>query len=295
MLDTIERAAREATASRRVTLVNVFRDSEYNRTGFTLAGAVVDEVRGSALDIAKVSLQELDLSAHDATHPRVGVVDHVSCHALRGERMHAAELAQEIGQGLASFGVPVKLYGDASHDGIGLAEIRRQCGYFDGASDGLWTGKYAPRDPGFAFDCSPAEVAKDVGICMVGAVPWVCNFNVPLEITWEADVDASDRRKRTLALGRVVAKRVSARGGGLPSVQSMALLHGDNEAEIACNLLDTTISSTEDVQRAVASIVAKMKSVDHLGPGALVRTREGYVTNQTPQSILAAVDGQQSL
>ncbi len=293
VLDAIEHVAREATASRRVALVNVFRDAEYNRTGFTLAGASVDELRTSALEVAEASLQHLDLRVHDATHPRVGAVDHVSCHALRGERVDAADLARGIGHGLSSLGIPVKLYGDASSDGVGLAELRRKCGYFSGARTGEWTGRFASEEGMFTFDFGPDSLTEKWGFAMVGAVPWVCNYNVPLLFTWEqADVDGAERKQRTLVTARAVAKRVSARGGGLPQVQAMALPHGDCIVEVACNLLDTSISSISDVQQATALIVAETNLCDQLGHGASVKVQEGYVTNQTPESILAAVDRQ---
>ncbi len=291
VLDTIEHVAREATASRRVALVNIFRDAEYNRTGFTLAGASVDDVRASVLQVAEASLQQLDLRTHEATHPRVGAVDHVSCHALRGERLDAADLARGIGEGLASFGVPVKLYGDASSDGVGLADVRRSCGYFSGARTGAWAGKFAFEEGAFVFDFGPDSFTEQWGFAMVGAVPWVCNYNVPIQFRSEqAVVDLAERKKQTLAIGHAVAKRVSARGGGLPQVQAMALPHGGWIVEVACNLLDTTVSSTSDVQQATASIVAEMSSCDQLRSGASMIALEGYVTNQTPESILAAVD-----
>jgi hypothetical protein len=141
------------------------------------------------------------------------------------------------------------------------------------------------------FDFGPDSFTEQWGFAMVGAVPWVCNYNVPIQFRSEqAVVDLAERKKQTLAIGHAVAKRVSARGGGLPQVQAMALPHGDWIVEVACNLLDTTVSSTSDVQQATASIVAEMSSCDQLRSGASMIALEGYVTNQTPESILAAVD-----
>ena len=184
VLDMLERTAREAAAApRRVTLANVFRDAQYNRTGFTLAGADPDDVRQTVLALAGASLQQLDLRLHDASHPRVGVVDHVSCHALRGERAEAADLARGIGQGLALLGAPVKLYGDAASDGVELAQVRRDCGYFRKTRDKdrdreaetetergeVWSGKFVPKG-GFTFDfLGPDEVTEKLGFCMVPA------------------------------------------------------------------------------------------------------------------------------
>ena len=289
VVDVIERVARDAASRRRgVVLVNVFRDDVYNRTGFTFAGTEGRDVREASLDVARASLREIDMRTHGGTHPRVGVVDHVSCHALRGAREDAAALARGIGKGLASFGVPCALYGDASRDGIGLDEIRRRSGYFSGSREGTWSGTFTA-ECGFAFDYGPEEAPESVGFSMVGAVPWVCNYNVPLTFEFGEDVDEDVRATRALAYGRALARRVSARGGGLPLVQSMALPHGD-AVEVACNLLDTNVSSTADVQRATAAAVADMDAAKHLGEGGAARVGDGYVTNQTPETIIAAID-----
>ena len=289
VLDKIEAIARKASTTRPVALVNIFRDVEYNRTGFTFAGRDANDVTRSALEVASASLRVVDLREHAATHPRVGVVDHVSCHAWdAGRRADAAELAREIGAGLGSFGVPVKLYGDAASDGVGLDEIRRRSGYFSGAASGTWRGEFVA-ERGFAFDYGPDVVPEREGLAMVGAVPWVCNYNVPLVFTFGVSMDAEQRLKRAMSFGRAVAKRVSQRGGGLQSVQSMALPHGD-KVEVACNLLDVHVSSTEDVQRATENIVATIDVREFLGELGGVRVERGYVTNQTPESISAAID-----
>jgi len=287
VLDVIEGIARKATRTRPVALVNVFRDTAYNRTGFTFAGADVDEIRVSALEVAEASLKEVDMRTHDASHPRVGVVDHVSCHSLTGGRRDAAELARGIGSGLGDFGVPVKLYGDAARDAVTLDEIRRQSGYFSGAKDGAWAGKLSAESK-LVFDYGPDVIPEETGFAMVGAVPWVCNYNVPLIFSGIEGVDSETLSKEALAFGRVVARRVSGRGGGLPMVQSMALPHGA-KVEVACNLLDIAISSTQDVQDAIAAVVNSLDVVKYLGAGATVTVEGGYVTNQSIESIVNAV------
>ncbi|KAL3624740.1 hypothetical protein CASFOL_031408 [Castilleja foliolosa] len=54
-----------------------------------------------------------------------------------------------------------------------------------------------------------------------------------------------------MATVQKIAKRVSGRGGGLESVQSMALAHGKGIIEVACNLLDTSKVGGDEVQREV--------------------------------------------
>jgi glutamate formiminotransferase len=65
---------------------------------------------------------------------------------------------------------------------------------------------------GFQPDYGPREVDPAAGVACIGATPWVTNLNVPLET---GDV----------GVGRRIARRLSARGGGLAHVEAMALPH----------------------------------------------------------------------
>jgi len=50
-----------------------------------------------------VALKTVDFSLHWGTHPRLGVVDHISVHPLRGASLaEAAEFARSVGRQLAS-------------------------------------------------------------------------------------------------------------------------------------------------------------------------------------------------
>ena len=87
-------------------------------------------------------------------------------------------------------------------------------------SAGQWTGAIAASDS-FQPDCGRLEVDPSVGVACIGATPWVTNLNVPL--------DTGD-----VSFGRRIARRLSARGGGLPRVEAMALPHISGEP--ACPL-----------------------------------------------------------
>lgn len=53
----------------------------------------------AAVQLSKAALSLLDLQQHTATHPRLGVVDHITCNPLGTEAQlsSAAEAAQSIG------------------------------------------------------------------------------------------------------------------------------------------------------------------------------------------------------
>ncbi len=84
------------------------------------------------MQLATKALECLDLRRHAATHPRLGVADHISCHPLSGAASleDAAALARSIAQQLSSgpHQLPVYLYGSASREGRRLADVRRQLG-----------------------------------------------------------------------------------------------------------------------------------------------------------------------
>ena len=83
-------------------------------------------------DVAVQALAAIDLSTHLATHPRLGSVDHISCHPIGQDAtiQEAAALAHHIGAQLSTgtASLPVYYYGAASKQGHSLAHIRRQLG-----------------------------------------------------------------------------------------------------------------------------------------------------------------------
>ena len=316
VVDALESTAERACATHGARVVNVFRDVEYNRTGFTLGVRVGDEgdaaepLGAAATALAERALSLVDLRDHAATHPRCGVVDHISCHAVGdADASVAVSLARGIGARVGDrLGLPVLLYGAASAKGAGLADLRRRHGYFRetaGTGSG-WSGAHVVAGGTVDAEYGPRDVPPESGIVMVGATPWVCNYNVPVGATpreARAAAHASaektagseneeDTREDTTSCavreGRRIARRLSERGGGLPGVQAMALPHGEDErggvvVEIACNLLDETRSRPDAVQAEIARLCAEENEGDSAFRWDV---RDGYVTNLTPETIL---------
>lgn len=121
-----------ASSNSGTALVHTFIDKPYNRTGFTLVSAVPQQVLGppsgqfskvlnpqisckcsctiellagvaqlarTAVQVARAALAAIDLRLHSASHPRLGVVDHISCHPLGAGAVlsSATEAAKLIG------------------------------------------------------------------------------------------------------------------------------------------------------------------------------------------------------
>ncbi|GLI66512.1 hypothetical protein VaNZ11_010333, partial [Volvox africanus] len=178
--------------------------------------------------------------------------------------------------------LPVYLYGYAHPSRRCLSEVRRQLGYFRRAADGSWgSGSGANSrnlqvqqqmlpDPNdllqFSPDLGPVEPPPQSGLLTIGAVPWVTNYNVPLQ-----DVDLEE--------AKWLARAVSERGGGLPGVEAMALKHEDDTVEVACNLLDETQSSPHAVQARLEAL-ASSRGLDQWA------VLWGYRTNKTPEELL---------
>lgn len=253
-------------------LLHVFEDREYNRVGYTLAGALCTPeprtgrapLQSAVTDVVRTALRTIDLGQHSGSHPRLGVVDHICLHPLGAANLtDAATVAQEIASEISEkLKVPSFLYGAAHRSGRPLADVRRALGYFQPTNNGLWNGSNvfpANMQPDFG----PSHAPPGSGVVVVGACPWVMNYNVPLLST------------RDLAAGKRIARQVSERGGGLAQVQAMALLHGDDCIEIACNLLDTDVSSPDAVQRVVEALAAKEG----------VQAAGGYLTGYSKEEI----------
>ncbi|KAJ0427453.1 putative 5-formyltetrahydrofolate cyclo-ligase, Glutamate formimidoyltransferase [Helianthus annuus] len=164
------------------------------------------------------------------------------------------------------FMFPTYTYGAAHKEQRSLDAIRRELGYFKPNATGhQWSGglqsAVLPLEP----DEGPAQAVKAKGVAVIGATKWVDNYNIPVFCT-----DVSTVRR--------IAKRVSGRGGGLASVQSMALVHDNNVIEVACNLLEPSAVGGEQVQGLV----------EQLGTGAGVSVGKGYFTDLSQDDIIQA-------
>ncbi len=101
------------------------------------------------------------------------------------------------------------------------------------------------------------------GVVVIGVTRWVDNYNVPILST-------------NIAAVRRIAKRVSGRGGGLPSVQAMALAHGEDVTEVACNLLEPSKVGGDRVQQ----------EVERLAREEAMAVEKGYFTDLSQEEII---------
>lgn len=250
-------------------VLNKFKDEVYNRVGYTIVSQLAMDaapIRNAIFDMVKAAFASINLELHSGSHPRLGVVDHICFHPLARASLDevatvAKSVATDIGYKLK---VPVYLYGAAHEGGRTLDSVRRELGYFKPNSAGSqWAGGLKTENPMPKPDAGPIEHSPATGVLVIGATRWVDNYNVPV---WCTDTKSVQR----------IARRVSERGGGLKLVQAMALNHGEGCTEVACNLLDSSITGADKVQA----------EVERLASEEGFKVGEGYFTDFSQEKIV---------
>ncbi|XP_052177729.1 uncharacterized protein LOC127791755 [Diospyros lotus] len=270
-LDAIERVAKLDPES---VIVNKFQDRDYNRVRYTIVSYVAHDstgcpvyspLRQTVLSMVEAAYGALNLELHSGAHPRTGIVDDIVCHPLaRASLDEAAWLAKSVAAEIGNrFQVPVYLYAAAHPTGKALETIRRELGYYRPNFMGTqWAGCALPEVLPVKPDEGPAQVSRERGVVMVGARPWIATYNVPI-------------LSKDVAAAKWIAQMVSARGGGLPTVQTLGLVHGEDSTEIACMLLEPNKYGADLVQKRVEMLAAKEG----------LEVENGYFTDFSPEMI----------
>ncbi|MED6154938.1 hypothetical protein PIB30_001079 [Stylosanthes scabra] len=216
--------------------------------------------------MAEVAFNSINLELHDGAHPRLGAVDDIVVHPLaRASLDEAAWLAKTLAADIGNrFNVPVFLYAAAHPTGKEPDAIRRELGYYRPNFRGnQWAGWAMPKILSQNPDEGPIAVPTSKGISMIGARPWVTFYNIRI---LSEDVPTARR----------IARKVSARGGGLPKVQALALVHDQDSIEIACVLLEPNHIGADRVQSHVEMLAAE-EGLD---------VEKGYFTDLSPEMIV---------
>lgn len=217
----IERIVAAARGQPGVSVLDVERNADHHRSVVSLAGPgepLVDAV----LAMARVAVEEIDLTHHHGEHPRMGAIDVVPFVPL-GEATteDAVHLAERLGERLAKeLALPVYLYGEAARrpERRDLAQVRR--GEFEGLRQAIAS------DPARSPDFGPAIVHPTAGAVAVGARPVLIAYNVYLTT---ADV----------AIAKRVAHAVRGRDGGLAEVKALGFeIKERQRAQVSMNLTD---------------------------------------------------------
>eukprot|EP00531_Pseudo-nitzschia_arenysensis_P015428 CAMPEP_0116131152 /NCGR_PEP_ID=MMETSP0329-20121206/8854_1 /TAXON_ID=697910 /ORGANISM="Pseudo-nitzschia arenysensis, Strain B593" /LENGTH=353 /DNA_ID=CAMNT_0003625565 /DNA_START=177 /DNA_END=1234 /DNA_ORIENTATION=+ len=272
-------SAESDASNERVVVVHAFRDGPYDRSSFHLAGSP-DMVADVGSSLAVRAVQELirfettSNAVNDAAdsnetkeagkrHPTVGLVDHVSVLPLDDETINSEKneitgsVARAIGKSLESSGADVLYYGDAHPSGKELAAVRRDSTkFFEDSNNHKNTAE---------------TIISKAGQATVGAPHrFVENFNIRLK----------PGVSRTIA--RTLTESVRERSGkGLPFVEALTLAYGRDQYEVACNLLDPSVTSSGDIEDRMNSWEEEQRRQEGSETSNLVETayRVGTTTD----------------
>ena len=186
-------------------------DPDHNRSVVTVIGSP-GAVEDGAVEAARFARQHIDLRLHRGVHPRVGALDVLPFVPLQGMDMsQAVKMAHRAGDRISRLGIPVYLYGRASHPpGRGLASIRR------GGFEALVAEEPACRTqadlPGLEGDGQAAHLYAHptAGAACVGAREVL--------LAWNVDVEGISLEKT-----RRVASGIRESDGGFPGLRAIAL------------------------------------------------------------------------
>ncbi len=220
-LDIVEQVADQIRQVEGVKLLDYSSDPDHNRSVFTYLGAP-DKVLEATKAMALKTLELVDMSQQQGSHPRMGALDVVPFIPIRETTpKEAVEIARRFGRFLGRQGVPVFYYEDAATRPArkNLAKIRK--GQYEGFVKKLQKSEWEP-------DEGPTEFNTQAGVTATGVRFPLIAFNVNLNTT---DVE----------IARRIAKAIRHIGGGFRYVKAMGLfLEEQNVAQVSMNLTNYT-------------------------------------------------------
>lgn len=234
--ETIDRCVQAAQACG-AQVLHCTSDAVHNRSVLTIAGEYA-HLREAALALARVSVERIDLRAHEGVHPRIGALDVLPFVPLRGASMEqAVELARETAAAIwQELRVPSFLYGEAAATPLrrNLAAVRE--GQFEGLDARFELPQWRP-------DFGTVAKHPSAGAIAVGARDILVAYNVEL-----ASGD--------LTLAKRIARTLRARDGGLGTLKALGLRLGENVVQVSVNVTDyraTPLYRVTELVRDLAS------------------------------------------
>ena len=246
------RQAQGACQPGKVGIVHAYTDQAYNRSSFHLVGQA-EPLSRVAATLASQAIHSLrsytaanpptsTLEEDQAHHPYVGCVDHIAIMPVEGKdsindtnesdnddfvpSTPSGTAARQVGKVLQESGTSVYYYGSAHPKATSLATVRREKTQFF-KSGGL---------------SNESGDVKRVEVATVGApLEFVENYNIRMKPTCPKNKAQS------------LTKCVRERNGGLKGVEALTLPYSEGRWEIACNLLEPGVASSDDIDDLVKS------------------------------------------
>jgi glutamate formiminotransferase / formiminotetrahydrofolate cyclodeaminase len=161
-LETIQKIANAISETKDVSLLNIDIGKATNRTVMTFIGEM-DAVLQAMYNAYEIAVNEIDMSVHKGTHPRMGAVD--VCPFVALDTSNEAELIEKVDIFAAKVAhnlkVPIYLYEKSakSADRKYLANIRK--GEYQGFEEKMKTEAWKPD---FGASWNPKTGASAVGV-----------------------------------------------------------------------------------------------------------------------------------
>jgi glutamate formiminotransferase / 5-formyltetrahydrofolate cyclo-ligase len=239
VLEAIERGFEPAR------LLDLHSDPDHGRSVFTLA-APQGELSRALRNGAREAIAQIDLRAHEGSHPRVGALD-VAPVVYLDESQRGAACAEALTAGALigdELDVPVFLYGELAtrQEQAVRADLRR--GGPDALAMRIESGELVP-------DFGPRRPHETAGATLVTARPPLIAFNLDL-------VTDDLERAQNIAAGL----RESA--SGLPGLRAIGLfLPARGRAQVSLNVEDHR-------EVTLAEIVERVRAQAEIGEAELV-------------------------
>lgn len=202
-----------------VVIMDINSNSDHNRSVYTFMGDP-ERVLEGAKRLSDAALEQIDMTVHKGSHPRMGAVDVVPFVPIRNvSPEEALEIARAYGKYLGGKGVPVYYYEDAATKPERKVLVNIRKGQYEALEEKM-------KDPAWTPDEGPFRFCPKCGATVTGVRFSLVAFNVNL-------------RTDDLEIGKAIAKAVRFSSGGFHSVRAIALpLEERRQVQVSMNLVN---------------------------------------------------------
>ncbi len=234
-----------------VVIMDINSNSDHNRSVYTFMGDP-ERVLEGAKRLSDAALEQIDMSVHKGSHPRMGAVDVVPFVPIRNvSPEEALEIARAYGKYLGGKGVPVYYYEDAATKPERKVLVNIRKGQYEALEEKM-------KDPAWTPDEGPFRFCPKCGATVTGVRFSLVAFNVNL-------------RTDDLQIGKAIAKAVRFSSGGFHSVRAIALpLEERRQVQVSMNLVNYKLTPIplvfETVKMLAESYGVAVGNAELVGP-----------------------------
>jgi len=242
-----------------ISIMDINSNPDHNRSVYTFLGDP-ERVLEGAKRISDAALDQIDMSVHKGSHPRMGAVDVVPFVPIRNvSQEEALKIAREYGRYLGEKGVPVYYYEDAATRPERKLLVNIRKGQYEALEEKM-------KDPAWIPDEGPFSFCPKWGATVTGVRFALIAFNVNLKTD-------------DLEIGKAIAKAVRFSSGGFHSVRAIALsLEERRQVQVSMNLVNYRMTPIplvfETVKMLADSYGVAISDAEMVGPVPLDALRD---------------------